>query len=405
MIYTKPIDRITYEDVLAFCAQRERESMSLDYKRQLEASVHKTIAAMANTWGGVILIGVEEEDSRPRLPVPGIAFEERIPERVNSIVLGNITPPVFPEVAVPRSDDGTRAFVVIRVPQSNLGPHAIRGNTRAYVRTSTANEPEELATVDRVLWLVDRRNRSVRLRESFYQRAAERWDTEMRRRQVPALHGELTLAACPLYPRDPLIDYRLLRQDIPNAIVVHGWNGVVFPVDRVRGNLGAVQEGAAGLFHVADTNYVIYEELNRFGFFYHREDIVDSETQREGTEVHRLILHRVLIQLDLFLEAMASFYERIGYWGLVEVHLRIKKGDIVQIADLPPGSGFTRWEDIRRRPVDNVLLFERTVGARELREDRPSIVSDVMAELTWAAGFPHSGRELVMRLLNDAGRG
>ncbi|GAJ01553.1 unnamed protein product, partial [marine sediment metagenome] len=38
-------------------------------------------------------------------------------------------------------------------------PHAIRGNTRVYIRTDTSNEPEELATVDKVLWLLDKRER------------------------------------------------------------------------------------------------------------------------------------------------------------------------------------------------------------------------------------------------------
>jgi len=69
MLYTKTIERITFEDVVNFCAERHRESTYLDYKRQIDNSLAKTIAAMANTWGGLVIIGVEDEDSRPRHPV------------------------------------------------------------------------------------------------------------------------------------------------------------------------------------------------------------------------------------------------------------------------------------------------------------------------------------------------
>src|SRR5271157_5965668 len=100
MLYTKTIERITFEDVVNFCAERHRESIHLDYKREIDNSLAKTIAAMANTWGGLILVGVEDDDSRPMLPVEGMYYQERLRERINNIILGNITPPVFPEIQI-----------------------------------------------------------------------------------------------------------------------------------------------------------------------------------------------------------------------------------------------------------------------------------------------------------------
>ena len=60
MIYTTPIDNITWSAVEEFCAQGIAEGTYLDYKVEFPTELARTIAAMANTLGGVVLIGVEE---------------------------------------------------------------------------------------------------------------------------------------------------------------------------------------------------------------------------------------------------------------------------------------------------------------------------------------------------------
>jgi len=85
MIFTKDIEKISFADVVAFCEQRSRENINLDYKKEIDASLTKTIAAMANTWGGMIIIGVEDEDSMSKLPVEGISYEEHLRERINNL--------------------------------------------------------------------------------------------------------------------------------------------------------------------------------------------------------------------------------------------------------------------------------------------------------------------------------
>ena len=69
MLFTKEITKITYQDVVDFCNQQISESINLDYKKAFPANLEKTIAAFANTMGGLIVIGVEDKDSKPKLPV------------------------------------------------------------------------------------------------------------------------------------------------------------------------------------------------------------------------------------------------------------------------------------------------------------------------------------------------
>jgi len=63
MIYVKPINEITYDDVKNFIQKKIKENTFLDYKADFPRKLEKTIAAMANTHGGIIIIGVKEEDN------------------------------------------------------------------------------------------------------------------------------------------------------------------------------------------------------------------------------------------------------------------------------------------------------------------------------------------------------
>ena len=95
MLFTKEITKITFEDVVNFCNQQISESVSLDYKKDFPSDLEKTISAFANTMGGLVIIGVGDKDSKPKLPVKGLEYQEGFRERVNSIILGNIYPPIF----------------------------------------------------------------------------------------------------------------------------------------------------------------------------------------------------------------------------------------------------------------------------------------------------------------------
>lgn len=173
MLFTKEIAKITFDDVVSFCKQQIPESVNLDYKKDFPANLEKTISAFANTMGGIIIIGVEDKDSKPKLPVKGIKYHDGLREKVNNIILANIYPPVFPEIQVcgPVND---MTFVIIRVPQSNMTPHYIRHRTQIYIRTDDINHPEELAPANQIEWLMNRRKKSEELREILYNYALGR---------------------------------------------------------------------------------------------------------------------------------------------------------------------------------------------------------------------------------------
>ncbi len=140
MLFSKSINDISYEDVVSFCGQGHKESSILEYKREFPGNnetLAKTIAAFANTYGGILIIGVDAPAGEPVAPFEGIAFDSTLKyeEKVEGICLAHIKEPVFPEIRV-CPPHNNKTFIVIRIQQeSPIAPHRIASNTRIYVRT------------------------------------------------------------------------------------------------------------------------------------------------------------------------------------------------------------------------------------------------------------------------------
>ena len=176
-LWSKPVAQITFADVDEFCKTMQPEGARLDYKGiDFPKDLAKTIAAFANTLGGLILLGVDaDKNSNTPLwpPTVGMPMAAGLSERVIQVAQDAIYPPVRVDVSNIIENDllPTHAIVVIRVPESREAPHATEKNTRVYVyeRTGNKNEPYELADIDRIEHLLNRRRRMVDPREAQLQ--------------------------------------------------------------------------------------------------------------------------------------------------------------------------------------------------------------------------------------------
>jgi hypothetical protein len=166
-IWTKPIAEITYDDIDAFCQAQIPEGVKLDYKRELPNNdkIADLIAAYANTFGGLIVYGVDadQKTNKPILPIEGFAATKGVSERLEAICLDSVYPPVRPEVhVVEKADDPSKMFAVVRVSPSPHAPHATRDHTRICVREGSQKRSDDLtkpATLERIEAILDRRRR------------------------------------------------------------------------------------------------------------------------------------------------------------------------------------------------------------------------------------------------------
>lgn len=333
MLYSKNISEIVWDDVLEFCNQKIQEGATLDYKKDFPNNLQKTIAAFANTMGGLIIIGVDEDDeNKPKLPIEGIDFERGISERIMNIILSNITPPLIPEIQVCPNEDKTKAIAIIRVQQSNKTPHAINKNTEVHVRTGNRTNFEPLATIDKLLWLTDNRKESVNLRETILSEAENRFEKFFNKELAEAIDrgnfkyskdvSRLTLTISPCYPQKVFCSPPELR-NLLSKIYIKDYYGTddEFPISESRFKNTLNQNGInLGWFF---NNYAYYTELSCFGIYYYRQHLFGRLEGEDKKPECSIRFNEIIARLDQFFITADKFYTEIGFNGLLKFNLAI----------------------------------------------------------------------------------
>jgi hypothetical protein len=180
-LWTKSVGDINFADVQEFCKQNLPEGTRLDYKSELKPELDKLICAFANSHGGIIIIGVESNKlgDTPIWPDEGpcgIPAEAGLELRVQQTAATAIYPPVPVQVSRPLPIPGKSDIVllVVRVDPSPDAPHAIDKNRRVYERTGNRVHPNELVDIDRLRFLLTRRERAESNRASLIDADLER---------------------------------------------------------------------------------------------------------------------------------------------------------------------------------------------------------------------------------------
>ncbi len=148
-IADRPLDQIVEMDVQALVDAKASESDTLDFKLELPGRSEKDIvglaadvAAFANTKGGDIVYGMDEEEgvATELFGVPAEGLDRAI-LRLDEIINSRVKPTVHSLRFHPVTLASGRIAVVLRIPRSWNGPHAmINGDwLRFVVRRSRNN--------------------------------------------------------------------------------------------------------------------------------------------------------------------------------------------------------------------------------------------------------------------------
>jgi len=133
------------EDLNRIVEQRLQETPRLEFKRQLpepgkNEDMAKDLAAMANTEGGVIVYGIEQDKMGRAKGLRAFAVSGA-GERVTLVAQNWLDEPLtLGSVHCIASEDGeSLGFLVVEVPRSDRVPHFCRG--AAWGRTAKGNAP------------------------------------------------------------------------------------------------------------------------------------------------------------------------------------------------------------------------------------------------------------------------
>jgi hypothetical protein len=121
------------EETLTFDAKREIPLKNID--------TAKDVSALANTAGGVLLYGVDE-DRDGRLTVLNPIVLENQRERIDQIVRSSVDEvPRFTISRIETQTDSSKGYLVVVVPPSERAPHmvVVKGERRFYGRGETGN--------------------------------------------------------------------------------------------------------------------------------------------------------------------------------------------------------------------------------------------------------------------------
>jgi schlafen family protein len=168
-LYKADLSRISqqdlYESVAAFTrvdqplSSRPHEGYLLDFKEDSGVRTLRNVASFANTFGGLVLLGVENDQGYPG-NLKGMEFAAELKTHIASFIASNIMPCPFFEIADCRlPNDPKRKLCVVRV-QEGSEVHLItkKGETQfVYVRVEDQSCP---ATPSQLRTLIEKRQRS-----------------------------------------------------------------------------------------------------------------------------------------------------------------------------------------------------------------------------------------------------
>lgn len=148
-----------YASVKAFTAtnlpldERPREGYLLDFKQEWGDKALQTVAGFANAFGGILIVGVSENDARPE-EVVGVECPGELKIRLASSIAANIAPcPVFEIGECHLPDLPDRKVCVVRVMESaELCLIARKGiGNPAYVRVEDQSKPADASQLRQLI--------------------------------------------------------------------------------------------------------------------------------------------------------------------------------------------------------------------------------------------------------------
>ena len=373
-MFTKPIDEITFKDVESFCKEWP-ESVRVEYKQQLniKKQIPKIVSSFANYYGGIFFIGVEANKTKNEVifPIQGIPQRNGIEEQIQQSALTGIYPGVIPEIKLIDVPNSENVVVVVRVDESIQAPHAIQNSTRVYVRTGSITQPYELSDVDRISYMLKRREDSQVVVQQILTRIRSRAILDSLRNM-----SRLTVIAHPVFPHRPMISppsiYEL-RYVLPA------------PLRRVDG----------GVSYVKPSEYL---ELNEYGVVYHGIGLCFVNEQEIDYDTF-------LPHIKNSIEHTINLYRKSEYLGNIEISIQLQdvSGKVLMDSDK---------RRYGRKITDNILECTKCVNrevsaskqclSRDLEneEKQRDIVEELVCQLLWAFNIPTDQSQIRERVRN-----
>ena len=416
-------DRELYAAVEAFTAivqpsiNRAQEGYLLDFKESWSDGALRTVAAFANTFGGILLIGVSEQKGRADQLVGVASQRGDVKTGIASSIASNIAPtPLYEirDVVFPNAPE--RHLCIVRVRKGNsLHLLTKKGEQPVYIRNEDESRPANAAQLQALL--------ATRLApgKATLEELAQRTQEFLGQKNIYVMHvregaadaqrmRSETFLQLRLIPREPLtvrLDLSVERQFF--ALLRSCYQEIAENVDENGRNIGASFEE----YRLRDWFHVTYLETLRD--FEMRWGLDSSGTVHFVTQARCKLLNEepersvwslcdVMTNLDWTIELAHRFWDYINYVGEGDIvaHLQVESLPLLVRSNGPQSayaSAFYERPGPRRRAKP--LPANALTGAQ-----RPGARMVAAVELTYATRWGNRAEPvsiLVNQFLRDLG--
>jgi hypothetical protein len=386
-LLTQDPESWTLADVHELVDGKMPEGQRIDYKRELhldtrsqKAELAKDVSGLANAQGGVLLFGVDEDDSDEPLPtavtpLPSVGLQTRV-ENVLDSTLEPV--PDYGAASIPAGED--RVVIVVRVPAHRGAPVMVQGygDHRYYRRSGTRTRPMTATEVaaahsaaERRLERADERLRQLPLMARIFRPRSldELRDGGGKREYRPLA----TVVVASIDGPDELIP----PSSITNEAFEETFDSYVGDRGRVRygGRFditahGLVEEAAESVDHAA--KLILHRvAVYRVGAveWAHRYDGYGIPSKSFAWDVHNAFRYA------------ASVFARIDYAGRLATWVRIENAEKAELLVA------SHWDYGTRLPEVEALGAYREVGTDELLNDPTPTVREAMDRIWQGFGL------------------
>jgi predicted HTH transcriptional regulator len=182
-IFSKPLDQLAGEDFVFLIANRVRESATLEFKRDVYGAnnagireMARDVSALANAEGGILIIGMAEDDDGVAKELCGVPEAEIQANRLIASCMANVSEriPGLRALPIPLVSGHV---IVAQIPRSYRRPHMItfEGANDFWIRHDRQKSRMSIAEVRTAVTMTEELERKV---ERFLEDRRRGWAEE-----------------------------------------------------------------------------------------------------------------------------------------------------------------------------------------------------------------------------------
>lgn len=430
-ILLKPIDSFDFDEVFSFCQEGHIEGIQLDYKKEIPSKgLSKHFAAFANTRGGIIIIGVEE-DKKTGKPITfnGIKNEGKLVDRLHQYASGVQPIPSY-QIHVTDEKDGN-VFILIKIFEGDRTPYCVLNDANLWVRTGNISNPIDIASPDYAEILFNKKIEAEKQREIYIKRAYEIFDASVERAEVERIRSiikeeqefektekkaiamglsfnseftskyiqskigknvaMLTFLAQPFYPKRALIAPIDLQKALGQIrFQNHSWHRFSDPMEPIQDGLLSFRWGKID-------GSIECEQLYSTGFFFLSSDVL----RIDGEKISCIRLLRIAVHLFIFLKTLGNFYRTMNYEGGIVGYIRLDGAKEAIIEQILQENYFCKSDD--KNALLDTYKWRLELDTTVLNNDGAlqDYFIEKIKEIYWSFGYQPDDDKLYKDFLKD----